>query len=253
MSQLKQQIVQYILSLGDNPLILGQRLSEWCGHGPILEVDMALTNISLDLLGQTRSYFQYAAELEDQGRTEDDLAFLRNVREYKNVLLVEQPNQDFAYTIARQFFFDAFHNHFLQELQGSNDEQLAAIAAKSIKEVNYHLRFSSDWMLRLGDGTEESHTRLQNAVDDLWIYVEELYTPTSLDKEMAELGIGVDLEKVANPVQDSIRATLTEATLKIPENAWPQTGGRMGNHTEHLGFILADMQYLQRTYPGAKW
>ncbi|MEM7374553.1 MAG: 1,2-phenylacetyl-CoA epoxidase subunit PaaC [Bacteroidota bacterium] len=253
MSHVKQHLVQYLISLGDNPLILGQRLGEWCGHGPILEVDMALTNISLDLLGQTRSYFQYAAELEGEGRTEDDIAFLRQLREYKNVLLVEQPNQDFAYTIARQFFFDVFHYLFLQELQASNDEQLAAIAAKSIKEVKYHLRFSKDWMLRLGDGTEESHNKLQHAVNDLWIYVEELYTPSPLDQEMAELGIGVELGNLATPIQEHIRATLSEATILIPKKNWPQSGGKMGNHTEHLGYILAEMQYLQRTYPGAKW
>ena len=249
----KSKVVQYILSLGDNPLILGQRLGEWCGHGPVLEVDMALTNIALDLLGQTRSYFQYAAELEGKGRTEDDFAFLRDVREYRNVLLVEQPNQDFAFTIVRQFFFDSFHHLFLQHLRRSNDEQLAAIAAKSLKEVTYHLRFSSEWMLRLGDGTQESHEKMQTAVNELWMYVGELCSPSPLDIEMAELGIGVDLSSLKGSFEHNTREILSEATLDIPESSWSQSGGRTGTHTEHLGYLLADLQYMQRTYPDSTW
>ena len=187
---------EYIISIGDNALILGQRLGEWCGHGPALETDMAMTNISLDLFGMVRSYYQYAAEVEGKGRTEDDIAFLRFERDYRNVQLVEQPNGNFADTITRQFFFDAWHSLFLQELGKSSDTQLAAIAAKSIKEVKYHLRFSSQWVLRLGDGTAESHDKMQDAVDDLWMFTEELVTPTELEKEMAAKGIGVDVSKL---------------------------------------------------------
>lgn len=250
---MKDKIVQYLLCLGDNTLILGQRLGEWCGHGPILEVDMALTNISLDLLGQTRSYFQYAAELEGKGRSEDDIAFLRDARQFRNVLLVERENGNFADTIARQFFFDAWHLLFLEELQHSQDEQLAAIAGKSIKEVRYHLRFSSEWVIRLGDGTEESHQKMQQAVDDLWMYTGELCETTDLDREMAEMGIGPDPSVLKSAYDMQIADVLRTATLQVPEASWQQSGGKQGLHTENLGFLLADMQWLQRSYPGAKW
>jgi len=243
----------YIISLGDNALILGQRLGEWCGHGPALETDMAMTNISLDLFGMTRSYFQYAAEVEGKGRTEDDIAFLRNEREYKNVQLVEQPNGNFADTIARQFFFDAWHYLFLQELAKSSDAQLAAIAAKSIKEVKYHLRFSSQWVLRLGDGTEISHEKMQNAVNDLWMFTEELVTSTDLEKEMADKGIGVDVSQLKTAYYEKLESILREATLEIPQKQWMQQGGKSGIHTEYLGHLLAEMQYLQRVHPGATW
>ncbi len=248
-----KNLFNYLLQLGDNSLILGHRLSEWCGHGPILEVDMALTNIALDLLGQTRNYFQYAAEIEEAGRTEDDLAMLRDVREFKNVLLVEQPNEDFAYTMARQFFFDAFHFLFLDQLKDSKDEQLAAIATKSLKEVKYHLRFSSDWIKRLGDGTEESHQKMQNAVDDIWMYVGELCEKNEIDEDMVSLNIGVDLDLIRPLFFDKIKEVLTVATIKIPESTWNQTGGKKGNHTEHLGFILSELQWMQRTYPNMEW
>lgn len=250
---MKDKIVQYLLCLGDNTLILGQRLGEWCGHGPILEVDMALTNISLDLLGQTRSYFQYAAELEGKGRSEDDIAFLRDARQFRNVLLVERENGNFADTIARQFFFDTWHLLFLEELQHSQDEQLAAIAGKSIKEVRYHLRFSSEWVIRLGDGTEESHQKMQQAVDDLWMYTGELCETTDLDREMAEMGIGPDPSVLKSAYDMQIADVLRTATLQVPEASWQQSGGKQGLHTENLGFLLADLQWLQRSYPGAKW
>ncbi len=246
-------LFDYLLQLGDSSLILGQRLSEWCGHGPILEVDMALTNIALDLLGQTRNYFQYAVEIEGKGRTEDDLAMLRDVSDFKNVLLVEQPNEDFAYTVARQFFFDSFHYLFLSELQHSTNEQLAAIASKSLKEVTYHVRFSSQWVKRLGDGTEESHQKMQNAIDDLWMYVGELCEESELDKIMSKNKIGVDLNKIRPNFYQEINDVLQEATLKIPEDNWNQTGGKNGKHTEHLGFILTEMQWMQRTYPNMEW
>ena len=244
---------EYIISIGDNALILGQRLGEWCGHGPALETDMAMTNISLDLFGMVRSYYQYAAEVEGKGRTEDDIAFLRFERDYRNVQLVEQPNGNFADTITRQFFFDAWHLLFLEELSKSNDTQLAAIAAKSIKEVKYHLRFSSQWVLRLGDGTDESHEKMQNAVDNLWMYTEELVTPTNLELEMAAKGIGVDVSQLKAAYFERLEATLHEATLKIPQNVWMQQGGKSGIHTEYLGHLLSEMQYLQRAYPGATW
>lgn len=250
---MKEKLFAYILQLGDNPLILGHRLSEWCGHGPILEVDMALTNISLDLIGQTRNYFQYAAEVEGKGRTEDDLAFLRVDREYKNFLLLEQPNGDFAYTIARQFYFDAFHLLFLKELCKSSDEQLAAIAAKSVKEVGYHLRFSSDWVVRLGDGTEESKAKMQEAIHELWNYTEEFFRMTDLEKEMAENGIGVDVENLRETFQADTKEVLDRAELAFPDYTPSQVGGKKGLHSEHLGHLLAEMQYMQRTYPGQEW
>lgn len=246
-------LFNYILQLGDNSLILGHRLSELCGHGPILEVDMALTNISLDLIGQARNYYQYAAEIEGKGRTEDDLAMLRDVRGYKNALLLEQPNEDFAYTIARQFFFDTFHQLFLEELQHSSDERLAAIAVKSLKEVSYHFRYSSEWMKRLGDGTEESHNRLQNAVNDLWMYVGELCEESEVDKQAVLNGTGVDLNKIRDAFYKNIDAILVQSTVTRPESKWNQSGGKEGRHTEHLGFILSELQWMQRTYPNMEW
>jgi len=246
-------LFNYLLQLGDNSLILGHRLSELCGHGPILEVDMALTNISLDLMGQARNYYQYAAEVEGKGRTEDDLAMLRDVREYKNALLLEQPNEDFAYTIARQFFFDTFHQLFLEELKNSTDERLSAIAHKSIKEVNYHFRYSSEWIKRLGDGTEESKERLQNAVDDLWMYVGELCEESEVDKEAVKNNYGVDLNKIKSAFYENMDSIINEATITRPESTWNQSGGKTGNHTEHMGFILSELQWMQRTYPNMEW
>lgn len=244
---------KYILRQADNTLILGQRLSEWCGHGPVLEQDIAITNFSLDLIGQARSLYQYAAEVGGAGETEDDLAYLRDSWDFYNVLLVEVPNGNWGKTLARQFFFDAFNFYFYIELQKSSDERLAAIAEKSIKEVTYHLRYSSEWMIRLGDGTEESHTKMQEAVDELWMYTGELCTPDDLDREMLEAGIGVDLEKIKPLWEQKVDEILAQATLRKPENNWMQKGGKVGKHTEHLGYILAEMQYLQRAYPGATW
>jgi ring-1,2-phenylacetyl-CoA epoxidase subunit PaaC len=247
------KLFDYLLQLGDNSMILGQCLGEWCGHGPILEVDMALTNIALDLFGQTRNYFQYAAEIEGKGRTEDDIAMLRDVREFRNCLLVEQPNGDFAQTIARQFFFDVFHHYFLEELKHSKDERLSAMAYKSAKEVSYHLRFSSEWMKRLGDGTQESHQRLQNAVNDLWMYVDELCKASPMDQEMADAGIGVNLDKIRPLFYNKVEEILAEATIQKPSLKWHQYGGKTGKHTEHLGFVLSELQWMQRTYPNMEW
>lgn len=249
----KQLLFEYCLQLGDNSLILAQRLGEWCGHGPILEVDIAMTNIALDLLGQTRSYFQYAAEVEGKGRDEDKLAFMREEREYKNALLLEQPNEDFAYTIARQFFFDTFHLLFLEKMVDSADEQLAAIAAKSLKEVKYHFRFSGDWMRRLGDGTEESHQKIQQAVDDLWIFTGEFFKPTELEEKMAAAGIGVDVSSLKAGFDYHLQEVFEDAKLTIPDYEPTQYGGKEGRHSEYLGHLLTDLQYMQRTYPNMTW
>ena len=246
-------LYKYILGIADNNLILAQRLGELCGHGPNLETDIACTNISLDLFGQTRSYYQYAAKLLGEDKTEDDVAFLRPERDYVNTLLVEQPNTDFGYVIARQFLFDVYHLLFLKGLQNSKDETLVSIANKSIKEVSYHQRFSSDWIKRLGDGTQESHNRIQNAINDLWTYTDELFHQTEADKVMVKKGVGVDVAKLKEAYYNSVSEVLKEATLEIPESNYFQKGGKQGIHTEHLGFLLSDLQYMQRTYPNMIW
>ena len=248
-----KNLYKYILGIADNNLILGQRLGELCGHGPTLETDIACTNISLDLLGQTRSYYQYAASLVGGNATEDTVAFLRTEREYVNVLLVEQPNKDFGYTMVRQFLFDVFHFLLLNQLKDSNDETLAAIAHKAIKEVSYHKRFSSDWIIRLGDGTNESHQRIQQAIDDLWIYTDELFHQTEADKEMVHQGIGIDVAALKEPYYKEVAEIITEATLLVPQTEYFQKGGKQGIHTEHMGYLLAELQYMQRTYPNMEW
>lgn len=243
----------YLYSIADNALILGQRLSELCGHGPNLETDIALTNIALDLLGQTRSYYQYIAKLSTENLTEDDVAFLRKENEYRNVLLVEQPNTDFAYVITRQYFFDVFHFLLLEQLQKSKDVNLIAIAKKSIKEVGYHKRFSGDWLIRLGDGTEVSHEKAQQAVNDLWLFTNELFELSTQDKTIIDAGYGADISELKDKYYKELSQTLTKASLQTPENKYFQDGGKNGIHTEHMGYILADMQYMQRTYPNMKW
>jgi len=248
-----KDLVQYIFGIADNALILGQRLGELCGHGPSLETDIAMTNISLDLLGQVRSYYQYAAKLMGDDTTEDTIAFLRKEREYKNVLLVEQPNQDFAYSISRQFLFDSYHLLLLEELQNSTDATLSAIAKKSIKEVSYHTRFSSDWIRRLGGGTEESHNRIQEAITHLWAFTDELFHQTDADKTMVSEGIGVDVTKLKDAFYKKVSAVLEESTLETPQLQYFQKGGKQGVHSEHMGYLLADLQYMQRTYPNMNW
>jgi ring-1,2-phenylacetyl-CoA epoxidase subunit PaaC len=250
---MKENLYKYILGIADNSLILGQRLGELCGHGPSLETDIACTNISLDLFGQVRSYYQYAAKIIGDGRSEDDIAMLRKEREYVNVLLVEQPNTDFAYTIGRQFLFDVYHFLFLKELQKSHDLTLSAIAIKSIKEVSYHQRFSSDWVKRLGDGTAESHQRMQDAIDSLWTYTDELFHQTEADKIIISEGIGVDVTVLKSVYYATVSKILNESTLKTPESKWFQKGGKEGIHTEHLGYLLSNLQYMQRTYPNMEW
>jgi ring-1,2-phenylacetyl-CoA epoxidase subunit PaaC len=247
-------LVQYIFGIADNSLILGQRLGELCGHGPILETDIAITNIALDLLGQVRSYYQYAAKLSmDENVTEDTIAFLRNEREYRNILLVEQPNTDFAYSITRQFLFDVYHLLLLTELQNSSDKTLQAIAQKSIKEVTYHVRFSSDWIIRLGDGTQESNEKMQNAINDLWTFTDELFHQTEADIAMVNENIGVDVTVLKEPFYKKVNEILETATLITPEMTYFQKGGKLGIHSEHMGYLLADMQYMQRSFPNMSW
>ncbi|MBR9756617.1 MAG: phenylacetate-CoA oxygenase subunit PaaC [Algicola sp.] len=250
---MNKNLYNYILGIADNSLILGQRLGELCGHGPSLETDIACTNMSLDLLGQVRSYYQYAAKIAGDGRTEDDIAMLRKEHEYFNVLLVEQPNTDFGYTIARQFLFDVYHFLMLTELEKSTDLNLSAIAKKAIKEASYHKRFSSDWIKRLGDGTDESHERIQTAINDLWTYTDELFHQTEADKAMIEEGVGVDVTKLKDAYYEEVKTVLETATIEVPESKYFQKGGKQGIHTEHMGYLLADLQYMQRTYPNMEW
>jgi ring-1,2-phenylacetyl-CoA epoxidase subunit PaaC len=251
---MNQNKINYILHLADNALILGHRLSEWCGHGPILEQDMAMTNIALDFIGEARLFYQYAAELKGEGATEDTLAYLRDAYEFKNCLLVEQPNSDFARTIARQFLYDSYHFYFLEKLTESSDERLAAIAEKTLKEATYHLRWSSEWVMRLGDGTEESRERIQLAINDLWYFTGELVEAPLPSLQGGETQkYAVDLNSIKDIIAEKRKSVFEEATLKMPTDGWMQSGGKMGRHTEHLGFLLAEMQYLQRVYPNATW
>jgi ring-1,2-phenylacetyl-CoA epoxidase subunit PaaC len=250
---MNDNLYTYTLRIADDSLILGQRLSEWCGHGPILEEDIALTNIALDLIGQATTLFEYAASVQNEGKTADDLAFLRYEHDYKNALLVEQPNGDFGQTMVRQWLFDTFRVLFYDALQHSSDTQLAAIAEKSLKETKYHCKHSSEWIIRLGDGTDESHTRTQAALDQLWRYSEELFFMDETDQAMIEAKVGVDLATLRPLWLERIQEVVREATLTIPTNNWKQQGGRLGKHTEHLGFLLADLQYMQRAYPGMEW
>ncbi len=248
-----KRLYQYLLMLGDNSMILGHRLSELCGHGPNLETDIALTNISLDLFGQVRSYFQYAAEISEEDTTEDSIAFLRTDRQYLNSLLVEQPNEDFGHVIARQFFFDCCHVPLLDQLARSKDETIAAIASKSQKESAYHLRFSAEWVKRLGDGTDKSHQKMQAAIDHMYPFVFEMFTESAVEKEMKEAGIGADLSLVERASTEKFREVLEISGLKIPEASPSAANGKSGIHSEHLGFILSDLQYMQRAYPNMQW
>ena len=247
-------LVDWLLRQGDSCLVLGHRLSEWCGHAPVLEEDIALANVALDLIGQARFWLTLAGEVEGAGRDENQLAYLRDAHAYRNVLLVEQKNGDFAVTMTRQFLFDAWHWLVLTELQRSADPRVAEIAMKAVKEVAYHLERSRDWVIRLGDGTEESHRRMRKAVDQLWPFSGELFEMDEVDRAVIERGIGVDLEGLRGPWLELVRATFDEATLAMPNpDAWMQRGGKRGRHSEHLGYLLAEMQFVQRAYPGATW
>lgn len=250
---MNNSLYTYTLRIADDSLILGQRLSEWCGHGPILEEDIAMTNIALDLIGQATSLFEYAAEVQKEGKTADDLAFLRYENEYTNVLLVEQVNGDFGQTMVRQWLFDTFRVLFYDALQHSTDKQLAAIAEKSLKETKYHCKHSSEWIIRLGDGTEESHERTQKALDLIWRYADELFFMDDIDQDLIASKVGVDLAALQPIWMERIQTVAEQAMLTIPTNNWKQQGGRLGKHTEHLGFLLAELQYMQRAYPGMEW
>ncbi|WP_150524579.1 1,2-phenylacetyl-CoA epoxidase subunit PaaC [Roseibium sediminis] len=243
----------WLMRLGDNTLILGHRLSEWCGHSPVLEEDIAMANTALDLIGQTQLWLGLAGEVEGKGRTADNLAYLRDASRFRNVLLLERPNGDFGQTLMRQFLFDAFHLELLKSLQTSGDPRVAEIAGKAIKEVAYHLERSADLVIRLGDGTEESHSRMQTALDDLWPYVGEFFVSDDIDKAVADAGIGPDPADLKAAWRQTVDEVLRAATLNVPGEGYVHKGGKRGIHTEHLGFILAEMQFLQRAYPGATW
>lgn len=240
----------FILSLADNALILGHRNSEWCGHGPIAEQDIAITNISLDLIGQARNFYQLAATLLPSGTTEDTLAYFRNDREFRNNLIVELPKGDWAFTTLRQFLVSNYQQLLYTELAKSNHEQIAAIAAKALKEVSYHLRWSGEWVIRLGDGTEESHARTQKALDDIWSYTGELFTPAAFEQPGI---IGFDLTSLHPAWLEETKNVVEEAGLSLPATGWMHTGGKTGIHTEHMGYILAEMQSVARAYPDAQW
>ncbi len=246
-------LLNYTLHLADNALIYGHRLSELCGHGPALEVDMALSNIALDNIGAARSFYQYAAQLQGADATEDTLAYLRTEREFKNILLVELQNGNFADTIARALLFDNYQFLFYTALQKSTDKTIAAIAAKSLKEVTYHLRFSTEWCCRLGDGTDESKQKMQDAIDTIWNYGGEMFIPNATDELMIAEQIAPDSILFHSQWMQNIEATLAEATLEMPTSGWMHSGGKNGIHTEHFGLILSEMQYLQRAYPNAQW
>jgi len=250
-------LFEYLLRLGDSSLILSQRLGAWTGHGPILEEDLALTNTALDLLGQARMWLTLAGEVEGAGRDEDALAYHRDAHQFHNVLLVERANGNYADTMARQFLFDLWHYFLLQRLEQSSDERVAGIAAKSIKEVTYHVRRSSDMVVRLGDGTAESHAKMQAAIDDAWRFTGELFADDAVDQDVAARGIGCELSALRQPWLAHVREVLEEATLAVPDetaaNHLAYRGGRQGKHTEELGYVLAEMQYLPRAYPGATW
>lgn len=245
--------MQYAVRLGDDALVLGHRLSEWCSKAPFLEEDLAITNVALDYLGRARMFYSYAAELEGKGRSEDDFAYLRDCRDYQNFLINELPRGDFAYTMARQFLVDAFNIEFLTAMTQSKDATFAAIAEKSHKESKYHLRRSRDWMLRLGDGSEESHERLQRALEDLWPFTHELFETDALEQELVAQGIAVDLPALKSAWESRLRSVLGEATMSYPSGDQAVRGGRKGLHTEHLGHMLSELQFMQRAYPGLQW
>ena len=244
---------EHLLRLADDRLVLGHRLSEWCGHGPILEEDIALANIALDFVGQASMLLKLAGEVEGKGRSEDALAYFRDAVEFRNVQLVELPNGDFAATIVRQFLFDAWDVLVLEQLTGASNESLAGVAAKGLKEAKYHLRHSAEWVRMLGDGTAESHSRAQRALDDLWPYSAELFLMDDTDRAAVATGNGVDVAALRPRWQQTVEQVFGEATLTIPKSAFMPRGGRIGRHTEHLGRMLSDMQSLARAHPGASW
>ncbi len=250
---IKAATLEYATRLGDDSVVLGHRISEWVSYGPFLEEDIAYGNVALDYIGRARMFYTYAAELANDGRTEDDFAYMRSDREYRNLLLMEMPKGDFAYSQVRQLFADVYYTLVLPELQQSKDETLAAIASKGIKETKYHLRRSREWVLRLGDGTEESQKRTQKAVDSLWGYTHEMFDLDETEQMLVEAGIAVDVTKLREAWRELVSEILTEATLTVPEDAWAVRGGRTGYHTENLGHMLTEMQIVHRSYPGCQW
>lgn len=250
---MNKELLEYTLRLGDNALILGQRLAEWCGHGPILEQDIALSNIALDHLGQARMLLNYAAEQQGEGFTEDKVAFFRDVFEYHNLLILELENGDWGKTICRQFLFDTFNYFLYTDLLQSKDETIRSVAQKAIKEISYHAQWSAEWLIRLGDGTEESHTRVQSSLNDLWEWTGEMLTPDAVDDAMLEAGIGADLNSIKERWHQKVDQILDLAKLEKPSGDWMQSGGKQGDHTEYLGFVLAEMQHIPRMHPEANW
>lgn len=246
-------LYKYTLRLGDNALILSQRLSEWCSNAPFIEEDLALTNFALDMIGRAQAFLKYAGEIEGKGKTEDILAYRRSERQYYNNQIAEQPNSDFACTMVRQLFISAFEMYLFAELQNSKDATIAAVSAKTLKEVKYHLAHAEDWVIRLGDGTEESHNRVQKAVDELWMYIGEQFEMDEADSTLIAEGIAVDLDSLRPLWNNYVENILKTATIAIPKDEFMQTGSRKGIHTEHLGHLLSEMQYLQRAYPDAQW
>ena len=249
----QRPLAEYVLRLGDSALILGHQLSQWVGHSPAIEEELAIANVALDLIGQSRLWLMLAGEVEGKGRDEDALAYLRDAGGFRNLLLVEQPNGNFAQTIARQFFFDAWHRLLLGELCESGDPRVADIAQKALKEVEYHLRRSRDWVIALGDGTSESHARIQESIDDLWMYTGEMFDSDASDAALIGQGIAIDHAALLEPWIEYTGSVLREATLNMPKGGFMQRGGRRGIHTEHLGYLLAEMQFLQRAYPNSTW
>lgn len=249
----KEALINYCLRLGDSSLILGQRMSEWCSNGPILEEDIAMTNMALDLIGQARTMLTYVGKLEGKGRTEDDLAFGREEREYYNTLLSERPNGHFGETIVRNFLHDAYLYHLYAALKDSKDEMIAAHAAKSLKEVTYHLRHSSEWLVRLGDGTEESHIKVQEALNNLWEYTGDLFEMNEVDELLIKEGIAFDLTEIKKNWDETVNKVLSRATLVKPEDGYMHSGRLDAIHSEYLGHLIAEMQFLHRAYPDAKW
>lgn len=249
----QEALFRYLLRWGDNALILSQRLSEWCSRAPFIEEDLALTNFALDMIGRAQALLKYAGDVEGKGKTEDMLAYRRNERQYYNNLLVEQPNGDFAVTIVRQLLLSAFERELFMALQKSSDATLAAVAAKTLKEVRYHLEHAANWIVRLGNGTDESASRVQKAVNDLWMFTGEMFEMDEVDELLMKDGIAVDLRALQEPWHGYVRDVLQAANLQLPADGFMQTGSRKGVHTEHLGHLLCEMQYLQRAYPDATW
>jgi ring-1,2-phenylacetyl-CoA epoxidase subunit PaaC len=253
MNALETAKYELCLRLGDSALILGHRLSEWCGHAPVLEEDIALTNVALDFVGLSRNWLSFAAQIINDGKTEDDLAFLRDVVLYRNSLITEQPNGDFACTMARQFFYDVFSYFFYHELTNSHDITIKGIAEKAVKEIDYHLRHSTEWMYRLGDGTAESHQKMQDAIEELWMYTGDLFDTDTNYQLLLENKLVPNMDQIKEQWAMRVSTVLETATLKLPQGTFMQSGSLKGLHTEHLGYLLAEMQYLQRSYPNSTW